>query len=101
MSLFAVLDNPGPAEVIDAVRAAGKQGELGAAVFEVAELRRLGLVLRRTEGGTPDPAVNAIHFEAGLPWWRTWLFKLTGRSIHDGFNERFSERLNELARVLE
>src|SRR5436309_868275 len=82
LSLFALVDDPGPNAVIEAVRAAGKQGDLAAAVFEIADLRRLGLVIVRTNGGTLDPAVNAIHMEARLPRWREWLLRLGDRVIH-------------------
>jgi hypothetical protein len=62
LSLFALVDEPGPDEILDAVRAAGKQGELALAVLSTAEIRALGLVLVRTPGGTPVEAVNRIHF---------------------------------------
>lgn len=101
LSLFALVDEPGPEAVIEAVRSAGKQGDLAAAVFDVADLRRLGLRLVRTRGGTPSTAVNAIHLEARHPRWRALLIRLSGRALHDDFNERFADRLAELARLLE
>ena len=42
LSLFAYRDQPGPAEIIEAVRAMGKQGDLAVAVISAHEIRALG-----------------------------------------------------------
>src|SRR5947209_7137785 len=63
LSVFACVERPSPAEVIAAVRAAGKRGELAAAVIAVQEIQALGLILVRSRGGTPQAKVNAIHYE--------------------------------------
>lgn len=59
LSLFTRAEHPGPAEIVEAVRAAGKQGELAAAFIPASHIKALVLVITRTEGGTPEPAVNA------------------------------------------
>ena len=74
LSLFRGDESVGPNAILDAVRAAGKQGELILVDIPVATIRRLGLVLASTPGGTPDPAVNRLHVEARFSWWkRVWL----------------------------
>jgi urease accessory protein UreF len=61
LSLFARVKEPSPQEVLDAVRSAGKQGELAVAVIAATAVRELGLSIVATRGGTPSEAVNAIH----------------------------------------
>jgi hypothetical protein len=100
LSLFARLDHPTPEEIVEAVRSAGKQGELAAAVIPASAIRELGLVLVKTTGGTPVSAVNAVHFEARLHWWRRFVLFLRGKGLHDSFNDRFAHRLYEAAQVL-
>jgi hypothetical protein len=100
LSLFRRVDHPGPPDVIAAVRAAGKQGELAVAVIPVRLLRELGLVVVATSGDTPAPEVNRLHVEARLPSWRSLLLRLRGKPIDEYFNERYSERLAAAARVL-
>src|SRR5438067_12874556 len=78
LSLFRRVESPGPEDVMAAVRAAGKQGELAAAVIPAGLLRELGLVVVATEGGTPVPEINRIHVEARLPWWRSLMLRLQG-----------------------
>jgi hypothetical protein len=97
--LFAKVDQPSAAEVIDAVRAAGKQGDLAAAIIEVQEIRALGLNLVQTPGGTPVSKVNAIHWEARLPFLRQLLLWLRGRRPVEFFNDYFSRELYEIARL--
>jgi hypothetical protein len=101
LSLFARVDHPGPNAVLEAVRAAGKQGNLGAAVITAGEIRALGLRLVQTVGGTPHGAVNAIHCEARLPVLRKLVLRLRGIRLNDYFNEHLSPRLCALARVLD
>jgi hypothetical protein len=101
LSLFARVERPGLAAVIEAVRSAGKQGELGAAVITARDLQVLGLVLTPTPGGTPDAEVNALHHEAGFSWLRRLLLRLRGVRVHDYFNEHFSLRVFALARLLD
>ncbi|HYT87700.1 MAG TPA: hypothetical protein VEL76_03175 [Gemmataceae bacterium] len=101
LSLFASVAKPDQAAIIEAVRAAGKQGELAAALLPASALRALGLVLTPTEGGTSSPEVNAIHYEARLGFFRRLWLCLRGVSIHNYFNEHFSAKLAELAQLLE
>jgi hypothetical protein len=101
LSLFAQRSRPGPAEVIEAVRAVGKRGDLRAAGLPKRELLGLGLTLVQTRGGTPVAEVNAIHYEARLPFWRRLLLRLSGIQLHDYFNEHLSERLCAIARVMD
>lgn len=84
-----------------AVRAAGKQGELGVAEIPMAVFRGLGLRLVRTPGGTPDPAVNACHVEARPPLWRRVLLWWRRVAPHDWFNERVTPELARAARLVE
>jgi hypothetical protein len=101
LSLFAHVKEPGPARVLEAVHAAGKQGELAVAVIRMQEFRTLGLVLVKTPGGTPSPEVNAIHFEARFPFWRRVLLRLRGLPWHEYFNLRVSPELCAGARLLD
>ncbi|MFO0808544.1 MAG: hypothetical protein U0746_07975 [Gemmataceae bacterium] len=101
LSMFRRLTSPSPAEVLEAVRGAGKQGDLVAVVVPASELARLGLTVTATPGGTPVAAVNAVHVEARLPFWRAWLFRLRGVAADEYFNERFSGPIHAAARVLE
>ncbi len=101
LSLFELGDEPNSAQIIQAVRDAGKQGELAAAAIPVATLLALGLRLVRCVGGTPDPAINAIHCEARLgSWLRFWLW-LSRRSRQDYFNATIAARHSEASRILE
>jgi hypothetical protein len=99
LSLFARTARPGPMEVLEAVRAIGKQGELALAIIPAGEIRKLGLSLVQTPGGTPLQEVNAIHFEARFPWRRKLLLLLRGIRPHDEFDARLSDKLCELARI--
>ena len=63
LSMFARAATPSPADIIAAVRAAGKQGELAAAAISAQLLRELGLTVVATPGGTPVPEVNRVHAE--------------------------------------
>lgn len=99
LSLFALVDEPGPSSVVEAVRAAGKQGELAIAAIPGHEMAALGLILVQTTGGTADPAVNAIHYEARLPWLRRTLIGLRGARLHEYFNDKLSRRIWEIARL--
>jgi hypothetical protein len=100
LSLFRKADQPDTKAIIAAVRAAGKQGELGAAEIPVSVLRRLGLRLVATPGGTQDPAVNALHVEARPSWWRRLVLRLRRVPLHQWFNERISPELASAAKLL-
>jgi hypothetical protein len=100
LSLFASTDQPNPAEVIEAVRSAGKQGDLAAALIPASRIQALGLVVSRTEGGSPVPAVNTIHYEARLPFFRRLLVLFRGLALHEYFNANYSERLYEAAQLV-
>jgi hypothetical protein len=101
LSLFAHTDQPNAAEVIEAVRAAGKQGVLGAAVIPTREIAALGLSLVQTKGGTLNAEVNAVHYEARLPFLQSLLLRLRGIRVHEYYNERLSDKLCAIARVLD
>ena len=83
------------------MRAMGKQGDLVAAVISATDLRALGLKLVRTVGGTPNPAVNALHHEARLPWYRRVALAIRRKALGDYFNEQLSPQLCRRAQVLE
>jgi hypothetical protein len=101
LSLFAHRSHPSPEDVVVAVRAAGKQGDLAAAVIATRQLRALGLTLTPSAGGTPSAEVNAIHYEARIPWWRRLLLRVGGNRPHEYFNEHVSPKLCASANVLE
>jgi hypothetical protein len=101
LSLFRMSEVTGPEEIIAAVRAAGKQGELAIAEIPERVVRRLGLGLVRTPGGTPDPAVNALHVEARPSWWRRVVLWFRRVPIHEWFNERIAPKLVAAAKLVE
>lgn len=101
LSLFRKAPAVDTAAIIEAIRIAGKQGELGVAEIPRRVISELGLRLVATLGGTPDPAVNALHIEARFPWWRGFWFRLCRRSIHDEFNQRIAPKLSEVAKLIE
>lgn len=100
LSLFRTTDQPNPEAIITAVRAAGKPGELGVAEIPVSVFRKLGLRLIPTPGGTPDPAVNALHVEARPSWWRRLALRLRSVSVHEWFNERITPELATAAKLV-
>jgi hypothetical protein len=101
LSLFARAAHPGPEAIRDAVRNAGKRGELGIAILPGTELRALGLVVVQTAGGTPSPEVNLLHCEARLPWLRRLWLRIRFRDPTEYFNDEVSPRIDALARLLE
>jgi hypothetical protein len=98
LSLFRMAAVPGPEAIIAAVRAAGKQGELGLAEIPVSVFRRLGLRLVPTPGGTPDPAVNALHVEARPSRWRRIALWFRRVPIHEWFNKHITPELASVAK---
>jgi hypothetical protein len=101
LSLFALVSHPEPAAIREAVRSAGKHGDLGVAVVPAAELVKLGLVLVRTPGGTPSEEVNRLHYEARLPWLRRLWLRVRFRPLTPYFNDQMSPRIGACARLLE
>lgn len=101
LSLFWCKDRSTAESVVEAVRAMGKHGDLGAAILQTDEIRALGLRLVRTPGGTGVPEIDAMHVEARLPLLRQlWLF-LRGIRPYDYFNEHLSPQLCAIARLQE
>jgi hypothetical protein len=101
LSLFRREGTPDPQTIIEAVRQAGKQGELSIAEIPGTVLRELGLRLVKTPGGTPDPEVNRVHVEARLSRWirlNLWLRRV---EIAGYFNDGIAPRLAAAARLLE
>ena len=101
LSLFARVNDPRPEVIWEAVREAGKQGDLGLAVLTADSLQALGLQLVRTPGGTPSEAVNRVHHEARLPWVRRLWLRVRFRSVTAYFNDKLSPRINASARLWE
>jgi hypothetical protein len=101
LSLFRGADPPGTDAILAAVRAAGKQGELGIAEVPADVFRRLGLRLVRTPGGTPDDAVNALHVEARPSRWRRVVLWVRRRAVHEWFNEHATPHLAAAAKLVE
>ena len=101
LSLFRKAEQPGVEAIIAAVRAAGKQGDLGAAEIPVSVFRQLGLRLVPTPGGTREPAVDALHVEARLSCrWRLGLW-FRRVAISDWFNENITPKLAAAAKLVE
>ncbi|VTU01049.1 unnamed protein product [Gemmataceae bacterium] len=101
LSLFRAADPPGVEAIVAAVRAAGKQGELGVAEIPTVVFRSLGLRLVRTPGGTPDPAVNALHVEARPSRWQQLVLWVRRRSVHEWFNTHAVPHLAAAAKLIE
>jgi len=101
LSLFRREDRPGAADIVAAVHASGKQGDLAAAVFPADGIRALGLVLVATPGGTGVSDVDKLHVEARLPFWRALIVRLRGRPLQEEFNDRIADRSFEMARLVE
>lgn len=101
LSLFRSTDQTGPEAILAAVRAAGKQGELAVVEIPVSVFRQLRLRLVRTPGGTPDPAVNALHVEARPSWWRRIVLLVRRVAVHEWFNEYITPELAVAAKLVE
>jgi hypothetical protein len=101
LSLFRSADQVGSETILAAVQAAGKQGELAVVVIPVSLFRRLRLRLVRTPGGTPDPAVNALHVETRPSWWRQLVLRLRRVAVHEWFNEYITPELAAAAKLVE
>ncbi|MBI1914924.1 MAG: hypothetical protein HYS12_09340 [Planctomycetes bacterium] len=101
LSLFRRVAQPDSEAIIAAVRAAGKQGELGVVTIPGSVFRRLGLRLVPTLGGTPDPAVNALHVEARPSAWRRLVLRFRRVSVHEWFNKRITPELAAEAKLIE
>jgi hypothetical protein len=101
LSVFARSPEASPDVLINAVRRSGKRGTLTVTVFGGTELRQIGLVLVPTLGETDDPAINAVHFEARIPWFKRLMLWLRGMPTYEYFNQTYSAKLMGLARILE
>ena len=101
LSLFRSADETGPEAIVAAVRAAGKQGELAVVEIPVSLFRGLKLRLVPTTGGTPDPAVNALHIEARPSWWRRLVLRIRGVPVHEWYNESITPVLAAAAKFVE
>jgi hypothetical protein len=101
LSLFAHAEQPNVSDVLEAVRSIGKQGVLVAAVIPEQTIVALGLKLVQTRGGTLHAGVNAIHYEARLPFLKRLILRLRGIRVHEYFNEYLSQQLCAIARVLD
>ena len=98
LSLFRSDAGVNPEVILDAVRAAGKRGELIVVEIPLRVFRELGLKLVPTPGGTPDIEVNRVHVEARFGWlFRLWL-RLRRKPMHDVFNERVTPALAAAAK---
>lgn len=100
LSLFRKKSHPDSEAIIEAVRAAGKQGELAVAEIPITVLRRLGLRLVATPGATPDPLVNAIHLEARLGRLLRCRLWLRRASVAEFFNEHLAPAIAAAAKLV-
>lgn len=101
LSLFVTTDPANCAAIIAAVRAAGKQGELGLAQIPGELIHQLSLRLVPTLGNTPDAQVNRLHVEARPTRWRQILLWFRRYPIHAWFNDTITQQLAASAKVLE
>jgi hypothetical protein len=101
LSLFRSADQTGPEVILAAIRAAGKLGELAVVEIPMSVFHRLRLRLLRTPGGTPDPAVNALHIEARPSWWQRIALRFRGVAVHEWFNEYITPELAAAAKLVE
>ena len=101
LSLFRRLPETRPAFDLSAVRASGKQGELGIAEVPLTVLAELGLRLVATPGGTADPQVNRLHVEARFSRWRRLVLLWKRKPVHEAFNETIAPELARVAILLE
>lgn len=99
LSLFELVREADLNDIIQAVRLAGKQGNLAAALIQGADFKSLGLNVVSTPGGTPDEDVNLLHREARLPLLRRAVIRLQGHKPLDYFNETIAPRLYGLSSV--
>lgn len=101
LSLFLSADQTGPEEILAAVCAAGEQGDLGIVEIPVSVFTELRLRLIRTPGGTPNPAVNALHIEAQPTRWRRLVLRVRGVPVHEWFNVYITPKLAAAATFVE
>lgn len=101
LSLFRAPDDASCEAILNAVRAAGKQGELALAEIPASTFHALGLKLVPTPGGTPDADVNALHYEARPTRWRQFVLWLRRKPLHDWFNETVTPHIATAAKLTE
>lgn len=90
LSLFVCRTDGEVQMVIDAVRAAGKTGELAAAALTGQDVDALGLELVPTPGATPDDRVNHLHVEARLSVATAALARRLGQEPWEFFNQQIA-----------
>lgn len=93
LSVFRRESTVDPTVILNAVQAAGKQGELILVDIPMATIRELGLVLVSTPGGTPDPSVNRLHAEVRFPWWKRFWIRIRRKPVHRAFNDTIAAKL--------
>jgi hypothetical protein len=86
-------------EIVAAVRAMGKRGDLHGAAVPMKFVRDLGLTVVVTPGGTQRPEVNDLHVEIRVPLLRrVWLWCKGGSTV-GYFNETIAPQLHAAARL--
>src|SRR5687767_4512864 len=100
LSMFACASDEEVRLVVEAVRAAGKSGALGAAALTEDDIVALGLELVPTPGGTPDPRVNDMHVEARLSLQLAETARRLGQEPWELFNQQIAAALRARARVV-
>ena len=103
LSLFRTADQPNPEAIIAAVRAAGKQGELGVGrdpgEFVSPESGTGGLYQRPAERpilGSQTPCTLKL----GHPGWRRLVLRFRRLSAYEWFNERITPELAAVAKLV-
>ena len=86
--------------VVEAVRAAGKSGQLAAAAITPNEVNELGLVLVPTAGATPDERANKLHVEARLSQTTAELARRMGQQPWEFFNQQLAGAIYARARII-
>jgi hypothetical protein len=100
LSLFRAVESISPDTILDAVRSAGKRGELSIVELPLEVFQELGLKLVATVGGTADEEVNRIHVEARFRWWDRFLMRIRRQKLHEIFNKRVAPKLAASAILL-
>lgn len=100
LSLFACQNENDIRRVVDAVRAAGKSGQLAAAALNADDLNALGLEVIRTSGATPDERANELHVEARLSPSSAELARRLGQTPWEFFNQQIAGAMHARARVV-
>ena len=100
LSMFACETEQEVRRVVEAVRAAGKKGELAAAALTEHDLEALGLERVPLPGGTPDERVNELHVEVRLSVSTAETARRLSQEPWEFFNQQMSGAIHARARII-